>query len=636
MTGRTLDINDLFAGSEDQLARQISYKYVEWDQYRQPWLVEKQEIRNYLFATDTRKTSNAKLPWKNSTTLPKLTQIRDNLHANYMAALFPNSNWLHWEGNALQDETTQKASAIEGYMRTKFRQDRGENQIEKMLLDYIDYGNCFATVCWVDESKKAKDGTITRGYVGPRYERISPLDIVFNPAAPSFSASPKVIRTLATLGDLAKAASKMAPDSDARKTYEAALNKSLGIRRQVRSMNQGDTFKSEAFQIDGFGSLQVYFQNDYVELLTFYGDIYDIYQEKLLEDQVIQIIDRSFVIFQKDNDDWTAGSRFFHAGWRQRPDNLYAMGPLDNLVGMQYRIDHLENLKADVFDVIAYPVLKIKGFVQDFEYEPGGRIYTGEDGDVEFMHPETTALNADMQIMALEQRMEEMAGAPREAMGIRSPGEKTKFEVQLLDNASSRMFLNKIKHFEVVFFEPLLNYALQLARKNMSGSDVTRTLDSDVDAVIFSTISKDDIVANGVLHPEGASHFAYRANLLQNMVTLLNSEAIQNPAVSVHLSGKKIAKLAEQLADLDQFAIYGDNARVFEQLQTQKLMQQGSEQAEASAATPPGVLPHDQGQPGGSAAPPPPPTNGGQEAPADRYEQLTNRANARTLVAGNK
>jgi hypothetical protein len=27
------------------------------------------------------------------------------------------------------------------------------------------------------------------------------------------------------------------------------------------------------------------------------------------------------------------------------------MGPLDNLVGLQYRIDHLENAKADALDL---------------------------------------------------------------------------------------------------------------------------------------------------------------------------------------------------------------------------------------------------------------------------------------------
>lgn len=631
MTGRTLDINDLFAGSEDQLARQISYKYVEWDQYRRPWLVEKQEIRNYIFATDTRKTSNSKLPWKNSTTLPKLCQIRDNLHANYMAALFPNSEWLHWEGKTLDDETKKKADAIQGYMLTKFRQDRGENQIEQLILDYIDAGNCFATVDWIDESYVNDKGVTVRGYVGPRYRRISYLDLVFNPTAPSFAQSPKIIRTLSTLGDLAKDAERFGKESNEYAIYQAALSKSLSIRRQVRSMNQGDTFKTEAFQIDGFGSIQVYFQNDYVELLTFYGDIYDIYQEKLLCNQCIQIIDRSFIIYQQEVQPGTPGTKFFHCGWRQRPDNLYSMGPLDNLVGMQYRIDHLENLKADVFDAIAYPIQKVKGFVQDYEYEPGARIYTGEDGDVEFMHPDTTALQADMQIKDLEQRMEEMAGAPREAMGIRSPGEKTKFEVQTLDNASSRMFQNKIRHFEVVFFEPLLNYALEIARANMSGQDTTRTLSSVVDAAVFAQVTMDDIDADGVLHPEGASHFAYRANTLQNLVTLMNSAVAQDPQVKVHLSGKKIAQVMEQFADLDKFSIYGDNVRVFEQQETSKLMAQGNEQAEASASTPPGIVPHDQA----SAPSAPPLTNAGAVTPGDRYSLINDRAQAAALEKGN-
>ena len=120
------------------------------------------------------------------------------------------------------------------------------------------------------------------------------------------------------------------------------------------------------------------------------------------------------------------------------------MGPLDNLVGMQYRLDHLENLKADVFDLIAHHVLKIKGHVEDFDYGPGETIYVGDEGDVEFMRPDVTALNADMQIDRLEAKMEDMVGAPKQAMGIRTPGEKTKFEVQTLDNASSRIFQSKI------------------------------------------------------------------------------------------------------------------------------------------------------------------------------------------------
>jgi hypothetical protein len=203
------------------------------------------------------------------------------------------------------------------------------------------------------------------------------------------------------------------------------------------------------------------------------------------------------------------------------------MGPLDNLVGMQYRIDHLENLKADVFDWIAYPMIKVKGYVEDFEIKPGERINVGDEGDVEFMHPDTTALNADMQIQELERRMEELAGAPREAMGIRSPGEKTKYEVQKLDNAASRIFQNKIEHFQRTLLEPLLNFALQLARRNMDSTDVARTLDSEIDAVVFQTITREDITANGILRPRGAEHFAERANALQNFTSLANSPIYQ-------------------------------------------------------------------------------------------------------------
>lgn len=629
MTGSVLEVSSLLGGSEDPLAREIANKYVEWDNYRRPWLDEKKELRNYIFATDTRSTSNAKLPWKNSTTIPKLTQIRDNLHANYMAALFPNSEWLHWEGDDLDDQSHEKATAIQSYMKTKLRQDQAEITVSKLLLDYIDYGNCIATVKWVDESRvDPLTKQIVRGYVGPRIVRISPYDIVFNPIAPSFRESPKIVRHISTLGDLAKDAEKWGKDSPEYQLYDASINKSINVRKQCRALSQGDTLKGDGFQIDGFGSIQAYFQTDYVEVLTFYGDIYDPNTNEYLDNQIIQVIDRSFMVFKKANPNWTNHGGFFHAGWRQRPDNLYAMGPLDNLVGMQYRIDHLENLKADVFDMIAFPMTKVKGVVQDFVYEPGGRIYVGDDGDVTFLHPETTALNADMQIQALEQKMEELAGAPREAMGIRSPGEKTKFEVQILDNAASRIFLNKIRYFEQVCFEPLLNYALSLSRQNMTGNDVTRTLSSVSDAVIFTTITKEDITADGVLRPEGASHFAYRANMLQNIMGLCNSAVGQDPAVKVHWSGKKLARLMERLADLDDYDIYGDNVRVFEQLETQKLMAQGQEQAQGSAATPPGVLPHD--------TPTPIPQNGGAPAPASRYEALSNRGDARELINGDK
>ncbi len=113
--------------------------------------LEWRELRNYRFATDTTKTTNSKLPWKNKTTLPKLTQIRDNLHANYMDALFPNDNWMKWEGYNLEDSTQKKRRAIESYLKTKIRESNFRETVSQLLYDYIDYGNVFAEVTYVNQ-----------------------------------------------------------------------------------------------------------------------------------------------------------------------------------------------------------------------------------------------------------------------------------------------------------------------------------------------------------------------------------------------------------------------------------------------------------------------------------------------------
>src|ERR1700675_1576808 len=374
MTGTTLDLNEILGPATNNLAVSISKMYVQWEMYRSTWMTQKQEIRNYIFATDTTTTSNKGLPWKNSTTTPKLTQIRDNLHANYMTALFPNEQWLQWEGNDEDSENASKRKAIEAYMRTKFRQDASELVISLLLLDYIDYGNCFGTVKWVQDKWIDGLGKEQRGYMGPRFVRIDPHDIVFNPTAASFEQSPKIIRQLTTLGEVRRQAQGMPSESPERKLLEQALAHSINIRRQVQALSQSDVFKAEGYMMDGFSSIRLYYQSDYVEVLTFLGDIYDANTDELLTNHQITIMDRVYVVDQRPNPSWSPVPGVFHAGWRQRQDNLYAMGPLDNLIGMQYRIDHLENLKADVFDWIAYPMLKIKGYVDDFEYRPGSRI----------------------------------------------------------------------------------------------------------------------------------------------------------------------------------------------------------------------------------------------------------------------
>jgi len=289
-------------------------------------------------------------------------------------------------------------------MENKIRQSQFEIEADLLVDDFILYGNCFATVEFEREYTELDNGEQIAGYIGPRLVRISPFDIVFNPVASSFVHSPKIVRSIVTLGELKRDIIK----GDESKS--AIFDKMLTNRQSVSGTDTLE--KGDGFIADGFSNIQHYYGSNYVEVLTFYGDIFDTNTNELKENRIVTVVDRAYVIEDKAFPSWIGQDAIFHSGWRSRPDNLWAMGPLDNLVGMQYRIDHLENLKADVFDQIALPILKIKGDVEDFVYEPGGRIYLGEEGDVAPMVPDATALNADFQIQTLENKMEEFAGHP--------------------------------------------------------------------------------------------------------------------------------------------------------------------------------------------------------------------------------
>jgi hypothetical protein len=573
--------------NDDSLANKIADMWMRWDTARSVWKTDQQELRNYIFATDTRKTSNSKLPWKNSTVTPKLTQIRDNLHANYMAALFPSESWFFFEATNKDKDLAAKRQAIVNYLKQKLKASNFQLLVSQLVYDYIDFGNVIVTYDYVRDVISDDTGNVVNRYIGPKAYRINPNDIVFNPLAEDFSKTPVVRRMLKSIGDLMTDL-ETKPNLNYNK---AVVDKAISFRQNYRDDPE---FKKEVnMAIDGFGSADEYLESDMVELLEFWGDIYDPDTKTLLRNQLITIIDRKWVLRKQPNPLWTGNKPMHHCGWRLRTDNLWAQGPLDQLVGMQYRIDHLENLKADVFDLIAYPVMVIYGnTVEEFEYEPGATIFVGDEGKVDFLRPDATALQADMQIAELMGRMEELAGAPKQAMGIRTPGEKTKYEVQTLENAAGRIFQSKVSWFERNILEPLLNGMLAESIRNFEGVERIRAIDEQYNTESFVEITKADLMAEGKIYPVGARHFADQARFVQELTQTI--AAVQSiPGVAAHMSGKAIAKALEENLGWQNYKIVQDNAAVFESAETQRLVNQASEDVQTEAAVDPMGAPLD-------------------------------------------
>ena len=520
-----------------------------WDTYnnarakkREQW----KEVDEYLFATDTTTTSNSSLPWTHNTTSPKLTQIRDNLHANYLSSLFPNDKWLSWVAFSKDSAKRETSKTILAYMENKTREGGFRNTVSRLLYDYIDKGNAFAMPSFearynISEFQKVAD------FVGPKAVRIPAHDIVFDPTAVDFESTHKIIRSYITVGDL----KKLATTNPAETFWAEAHEHRQQASRAASQFSQADWHKASQYMMDGFGSLQDYYQSNTVEILEFYGDYYDNENDVLHENQMITVVDRSVVVRQIDIPTYGGRPAIRHVGWRLRPENLWAMGPLDNLVGMQYMIDHYLNMSANALDL---KVMSPKKVVGD--------IYT-----------------VLQYISELEERMEMYAGAPREAMGIRTPGEKTAFEMQSLENAAGRIFNEKIIQFEV-FLEQVLNDMLEESHRNMSITDVVRIVDNDLGVQQFKEVTKEDITANGILRPVGARHFAQRSQEMQNLVGVFNGPLAQ--ILGPHTSAIGLTQFISDVIDLRGYTVFQPNIAIAEQQETQALANQAEEDNIAS------------------------------------------------------
>lgn len=570
----------------DALATRITEKYTEWETLRRPWRVEKEEIRRYVYATDTTKTTNAKLPWKNKTVTPKVCQIRDNLIANYRSSSFPKRKWLRWEAFSKDSASQQKTDSIINYMAWCIDQPSFKNEMDKLYMDYVDYGNAFSTIEWTDQRVELPN-KIQVGFVGPSVKRINPLNIVFNPTAEDFYSSPKIVRSILSMGELRELLQRMSNDAD-RPEYEALFEYLKKLRFHARTF-QGENWDvfDRLYAMDGFTSFRAYLLQDFVEILTYYGDWYDDYSNTFQKNRVITVVDRHKLIGNKPNPSYFGYPPIFHVGWRKKQDNLWAMGPLDNLIGMQYRVDHIENMKADIFDLVTYPVQKIKGFVEDYVWQPGEKIFIGDEGDVELVTPETNVLQANMEIQNIMNLMEEIAGAPKEAMGFRTPGEKTAFEVQRLENAASRIFQNKNNQFEEHLIEPTMNGMLEMAKRNLSQAIMIKVFNDDMNVATFQTLTPEDITGVGRIKPVAARNFAEKSQLIQNLTNLTGSNLW--PTIQMHYSGVKLSQVVEDALDLQDYEVRVPFIALAEQAEAQMNQQALQEQMHQQTGTATGM-----------------------------------------------
>jgi hypothetical protein len=476
----------------------------------------------------------------------------------YLDAMFGLPDYVDWEPYSKESVDVTTKNRLKSLIKQILHDSDFKPTIRQLVEDYVDYGNAFATA--VPYNKMLGDKTL---YSGPKAFRIDPMDIFFDPLASTFEQAPKIIRTTMTLGELMQSADQFTQDEN---LFNKALKKALKKRHQIYNTiaaNNKDAIVDDMCRIAGFDSWSTYYASDVVELLTFYGDLYDCDTGKLHKGVRIVVMDRAYILLEEPITDYGFGCNILKAGWRDRKDNLWSMSPLDNIKGMQYMVDFLENKRADVFNFISNPMVVTQGDAEMPEYLfPGCHIGLDTDATIEFIKPDATALQADLYIQNYLNQMEEMAGMPKEAMGFRTPGEKTAFEISQLNTAASRIFNEKVRKFEMEILEPLLTLMLRIY--SGAGSRTVQLKQVAENGVVsFIDVDMDTLNTEGRFVATGSSTYTEKAQLAQTLMQLSNTALYSDPLVSNWFDPKKVAQTIVYATGLDKIdGILKENARV--------------------------------------------------------------------------
>lgn len=531
------------------------------------------EVESYIYATDTTSLQGGNLH-DHTTHIPVVSEVRDDLASIMYSTILPHEDWLGWQPFDREAMTMQKRKAVTAYIKNRHSMNSFDSTVRRLIQDVIDYGNCFAQVQFVDETSINANG-IPVGYKGPKVVRISPYDIVFDPTAASFERSHKAIRTVQSIGEFYDWASTT-PQVDMVKASSV-----VDRRSTYASLSRTELNKANQYTPDGFGSMSDYYESGAVELIWFYGDIWDSTAKTLHRNRLVVVADRMNTLLDIE----CLNPDIYKAGWSDKPDNLWSQGPLEKIIGINYQINHRENGKSDGLDRTLNPDRVFVGDVEEIYDESTNQVkyLMPEGGDVFDLPPQMAFLTADTHIDRLKQDARSAARLPQQLVGFRTPGEKSAFEVGALNDGAFRGFLHKATAFEQDFLEKVVSAEIRIGRENFES--ILQAVDVNEEGLpTIVQITEDDLKSNGKLVPMGARRFARQNQQLQMLQALGNSNL--GNLISQHIVPFSLAKAVETLGGFEQFSIIDKFGALMEQAEAQETVNIMQQQQAASLAEP--------------------------------------------------
>jgi hypothetical protein len=555
------------------LATDIAQQWTIWQNIRQPALDLWDEVNQYIHATDTSQLEGGDL-FDHRTHFPIVAEIYEDLQAIMESTIFPHDDWLGWKGYDLEGANKNKKRKILTYLKHIHRLNGFRKNGNKLIDDVLRTGNCFGVVGYTQGDEDA-----TEAYTGPTAGRYSPYDVVFDPTASCFEVSPKILREIKSIGEFKEWTDTLENVLD----FDENVVKTILNRRGTNGVANdiSNTHKNREYIPAGFGTIEEYYNSGTMEVLWFFGSIYDEQEQKVHKNRMIAVVDRDTVLLDMPQN----GQRVFKGGWKDRSNSLWSQGPLEPLVGLNYMINQRENAKNDAIDRFAIPDRMYTGDVEEIYDEVTGqtKYIAPEGGGVQDISPDSTVLTYNNEIGIHVDFMRRGARLPEQIAGFRTAGEKTLGEVQSLNEGAFRGFIRKAGQLERDVFEPMVTAEIQVAKDNFE--TVLKVMEEDSEGVLtMFELTEEDLKANGQIVPEGSRRFARNLQHQAGLQQISNGALGQMTAK--HLDSWNLAQALSELYNFDDFKLFEKYKAISDAVEEQKMTMMAQQEVAQNSAEP--------------------------------------------------
>ena len=496
------------------------------------------ETEGYLKSSALKRVGDVEVNWRHRLSSGKAYEAVETVLGYLMSATFPNRDWFGVEPvvpAAVDEDNLQVARLIKKHLTNKLDESGFKSQWATFLRVLTITGTAVMAIPWRTEynnrrvrSKTVDPATGEETYIAeevaynvydaPKLEVLSNFDVYVDPTVGDPNEGDFIRKFTKTKAELLQLIDEGVYDFPKEDVLKISSDNGWDL---------SNTHKHTLKTFEGIDT-QPWSPSELVELIEFWGDVYDNETGECIKDQVVTLLNGE-VIAWEDNPFW-CGKPFIIGTYSKTGNSPYGFGGVQPVLGMLHELDIVTNQRLDNLELAINNMwtLRSDGVLQPEEVytEPGRVLLVGDHGDLQPLTQQNQAWAVTYQEAGLlEQSIDKSFGTGNyiSSNQQRSGERVTATEVAAVREAGGNRLSTVHKHIEETALIPFLAKLFSLVQQFTIAPVTVRVAGDGADEYNYFELEPTDLNMQVKLRPVGSDNVIERREYVQSRLEFVQS-----------------------------------------------------------------------------------------------------------------